>query len=174
MMKPITQNLSFMQRQAIARQSAADRHADRTDEGNILRRRLRAELMSLNDVEGIADRQFAADNDPVRAPKGVGSGNVHPQRAAALAQFVVDQGWPEDPLSPIVPTPTRAETIAHMAADARARYAAAHAAYEAHEAGEPIEAPVPIETVEPVEQPRRGPGRPRKAAFVDISGIESD
>lgn len=156
--------LSHIARERLAKEAAEARHLDRTDEGNILRRRVRTEMVALTQTANMADREWHKLHDPVSAPASVGRGQVHPSRAEALRRYAVEQGWSEDPLEPVVELPTLADLLEAATAETKARLAEAQAAYEAYERGEPD--PVALETV-PVDEPVRR-GRGRSGQFVAL------
>jgi len=129
-----TSSSSFVARMNIAKDVADARHADKVDLGNRLRRQVRAEHVALTQVSVVADREWHAANDPVTGPAAVGGGRVHPSRVRALAAFVADQGWSDNPADPVEPIASLAETIETMTRESRERLAAAEAAMLEHDA----------------------------------------
>jgi hypothetical protein len=127
--------LSHIARERLAKEAAEARHLDRTDEGNVLRRNVRAAHVGLVQVADVADREWHRANDPIPAPRAFGGALMHPTRVKALAKLLVDLGWPDDPKAPCEPVPTLEEVLAAATAEAKRELADAERAYAAYEAG---------------------------------------
>lgn len=129
-------SLSYLQREAAARDLADARRADREDPEKALIRRIRAEQVAGYDAGQEAHRVYAAENNAIPLPVGLAGGVAHPQKVARLAEILAAEGWGADPREPITPTRTVDAIKADLCAESLARQRAAQAELDAIKRGE--------------------------------------
>lgn len=184
---PLTSSGWTTRRAEAERRRDAWRESD-ADPRLVAIRRVRAAGAALHEAEGRGSMEWHALNDPAACPITGRPAAMHPQKAAALREFIASQGWGSDPLAPITPTATKAEFQAKHSAALRADYEAAGRDLEALEAEMHETRPVPVApavkaaapvaalTTIPEEPVKRGRGRPPKAlaAALAAEGLDTD